>query len=449
MKVQTRLCILCSIIFGVIFAISSVLIYNSYRKYVELTTYSDLERIANICALFYLDKDELPSEDYNKIKTQYEDIFSSSQFSCQVYNIDGKMIYGKKQYVVPEEILTKIRENRIMSFASEIHFCFGIYMKDNSGDYMVVAMKKLSDVKERLKILSQVLVFAFMIGIISIVFLSKKIAEIAYKPFSKIISQVKNISTNNLEVKIELPDTKDELQNLIETFNMLLSKISETVIVQKNFVNYVSHEFKSPLSAILGNLEVFLIKDRAPGEYRQLAEKLILQIHQVEEILDTLIIVSDLRNDMEVKTLSRIDELIWEIVEKIRMHHPDAKIFVHVDVPPENIDLLSVVKARTPLLIALFNIVENAVKYSKGSPVNIHLYKKDNLLELLVKDQGIGIPPEQLKDISKPFYRASNSGIASGRGIGLSVALRVFAKNNIKYEIISEINKGTSVILKF
>ena len=106
-------------------------------------------------------------------------------------------------------------------------------------------------------------------------------------------------------------------------------------------------------------------------------------------------------------------------------------------------------KDRTQILMALYNLIENAVKYSSGKNVDIDLHKRNEKLHISITDQGIGIPEDQLTDISRPFYRAENTNKIQGSGLGLSIALRILEKNNIEYRIESKVDIGTKVSLIF
>lgn len=447
MKVKTRLSLFCSLIFGIIFTIISVLIYGLHYKNTEKTIFNNLEKIANISALFYLEEDELSNKEFDKVRKQFEDIVSDSYY--QVYNINNEIAYGIDLSEVPTDILDKIRQTGHLAFSTDDFLCYGIFYEDNQGDFVIIAKKEDDILYEQMSLLLWTLIPLFFIGVITIIFLSRWVANVAYRPFTDVILQVNNISTNNLNVQIKSPHTKDELQDLIDTFNDLLAKISETVIIQKNFVRYVSHEFRTPLTSMLGNIDLFSIKNRTPEEYHQLAEKLMQQIFQMEEILDTLIIVSDLKKDEKEASQTRIDELIWEIINKIENLHPSSKVLVNIDIDPEDEALMLVSIDRTQLLISLFNLIENAVKYSQKEIVEIHLYNDNSRLCLSITDKGIGIPKEQLANISRPFYRADNANQIQGSGIGLSLALRIFDKNNIQYQIKSELNVGTKIIIYF
>lgn len=447
MKVKNRLSLYCSLIFGVVFAIISILIYGLYYGNAEKAIFNNLEKTAYISALFYLEEDELSAKEFDQIRKQFEEVVSES--SCQVYDINNKIAYGSGGLNVPSDILDKIREGNFLSFSVDGFLCYGIFYEDNQGDFVVITKEDKLVLDNQMHLLFWVMIPLFLVGILIIVILSRWVANIAYRPFSEAIKEVNSISTTNLDVQIKSPQTGDELQDLIDTFNRLLSKISETVVIQRNFVRYVSHEFKTPLASMQGNLDLFSLKDRSPEEYKQLSEKLSQQIFQIEEILDTLIIVSDLRKDDVDIAKTRIDELIWEIISKVNNIHPSSKVLVNIEIAPEDEALMLVDVDRTQLLIALLNLTENAVKYSRKENVEILLYKQNNKLCLSVTDKGIGIPEDQLQYIREPFYRANNTDNIQGKGIGLSLALRIFDKNNIKYDIQSEVNKGTTITLYF
>lgn len=447
MKVQTRLSIYSSIVFGIIFVIISGLIYGAYYGSTKKSINSNLVKTSQIIALFYLEEDELNKEEFAQVRKQFENLVSNTYY--QIYNEKDSVSYGADFLMISPEILKDIREKKSLLFDSDEFFCYGIYYEDNQGDFVVVARQKKYEFTTGLQTLLWIIITAFVVGMSVLVFLSKWIASIAYRPFSMVINQVKNISTNNLNVRIKLPDTKDELQDLINTFNDLLAKISESFIIQKNFVSYVSHEFKTPLAAIQGNLEVFSMKDRSPLEFRELSRRLINEITQLQGILNTLLVISDLKKSSSAVTQVRVDELVWEIIEKISGSWSNPKITIDIEILPEDEHLLFVDIDYTQLLMSLYNIIENAVKYSRDKAAYIRVFKQCEKLCLSITDKGIGIPSDQLKNISKPFYRADNTNLIQGSGIGLSIALRILEKNKIEYTIDSVINKGTEIILIF
>lgn len=446
MKIQTRQSIYTSIAFGVAFVIVSILVYVLYADKAEKAVYKNLEKTANLVALFHLEEDELNSKEFEKIKVQFEEIVSETSY--QLYNESDNIVFGNRNEKVNPSLLQKIRQERYLGFTTPTDFCYSIFYEDNQGDFIIITREPQAFLDEQLTSLLWILVLVLTVGLVAVILLSRWLSRIAYKPITNIIGQVNGFSLDKPDEKIESPNTRDELQELTETFNSLLERISETFVIQKNFVNYVSHEFKTPLTSMQGNLEVFSLKDRNPKEYEELSQKMISQIRQLEEILNTLLIISNLRKNVDLNTQFRIDELIWEIIDELSVCYATPKINMVIDVPSSDEGLLILTKDRTQLLMALFNIIENAVKYSEKM-VDIRICKESGCLHLSIKDHGIGIPINELENISKPFYRADNSNHIQGRGIGLSIALRILENNGIKYKIDSKINVGTNVLIYF
>lgn len=449
MKIQTRQSIFSSVIFGIVFIIISFLVYYSYSHNLKSSLNKNLTKTANIIALFHLEEDELNAKEFQNVKKQFSQILSETTY--QVYNEDHTIVFGKKGSAVATEILQQTKQDRELFFETEHEIGYGIYYEDNQGNFIIITQESKQVLAEQLVPLIWILSISLCVGLFLIVILSRLLSKIAYKPIRNVIEQVHHIVPDNPENQIELPQTSDEIQELIETFNTLLKKVSETFIIQKKFVNYVSHEFKTPLASMLGHLEVFSIKDRTPAEYEQLSNKLIEQIHQLEDILNTLISISDLRKKSDIISTFRIDELIWEIVEKISIVYPQAKISVQNNILAKDENKLNVTLQRTQLFMALFNIIENATKYSQGKNVEIIFFQDDSILKLVIRDHGIGIPKEEISKLTQPLFRANNTILSQikGNGIGLSIAMKIFENNKIKYTIESTEDDATTVTILF
>jgi signal transduction histidine kinase len=444
-KVRTRLSLFCSIVFGIIFTAVAAVIYALYYDNTKSLIYSNLKEVADISALFHLEEDELNEAEFEKIRTQFLKIVPDAD--CQVYSADNRPVHGERSFSVPVSVLDRIRRSGKHSFSTGKYLCYGIRYEDNQGDFVIVAKERQTTLTDRTHALLSILALCFLTGMIAIVLLSRWVSHVACLPFGRTVRQVKNLSADNLQ--IPSPGTGDELQELTDTFNDLLARIAETAVIQQNFVRYVSHEFKTPLTALMGSLEVFSLKDRTPGEYRRLSEKLIGQVGQMEEMLNALLVISDLQKETPVAGKVRLDELLWEIIDKLKARYPQGDIRMRLNVQPGEENLLSVSADRTQLLMMLCNLVENAIKYSQGKPVEVMLFHENSHLCMSIADRGIGIMPEHLANISKPFYRADHTGRIEGAGIGLSIALRIMEKNNIGYRIKSTVNAGTNIVLEF
>ena len=194
---------------------------------------------------------------------------------------------------------------------------------------------------------------------------------------------------NSLDKPISSSNTNDEVQDLITTFNNLLGRLSDTFAIQKNFINYVSHEFKTPLASISGNLEVFAQKERSPEEYQKVTSEALENVYHIEEILNNLMMLSGLKTIHSENETFRIDETVWNINDKIFEVYDNQEIKINLEVRNEK--LLSVKGSEMQIQLALYNLIENAVKYSNKNPIRISLSESNNQLQITIQDFGKGM----------------------------------------------------------
>ena len=447
MKIKNRLTFLTSLTFGVVFIGAAVVIYIAFYQSFEKRIYNDLQKICLLSAIYYLEQDELPLKKHKQIKQQYDEHIKEVEVG--IYNSNNEIAYGKnlsKTSITPE-FLTNARKKSKHIFKSKENFYASIFYRDNQGDFVVIVKASDTDFKALVNQLMLIMGVVLIAGLIVIFFVSRLLSNLAYRPIDAIIEQVNEIEASSLDRIISNVDTDDELQKLIESYNNLLKRLADTFKTQKNFINYVSHEFKTPLASISGHLEVFAQKERSPEEYQNLTQKVIKNVYEVEQILNTLLIVSGLKTEAATKETFRVDEMIWSINDKIATLPQFKTTVLQIEFHVEDQKKLEVKGNESEISIAVYNIIENAVKYANEKPVTIHLEEKEENLQLTISDQGTGISTHDLKHIHETFYRGTNVGSVQGSGIGLSLASILFAKNNITFKITSEKEKGTQVTL--
>jgi two-component system, OmpR family, sensor histidine kinase ArlS len=451
MKIRNRLTLTSSLVFGIVYTIASVVVYIGFKTISEIVIFNQLEKTCNLTALFYLEEDELPQKEHEIIRARFQANILSE--NVRVFNALNEIEYGKQQVdeaITPDK-LDLVRNQKKSRFKYGSDYYFGIYYPDNQGNFVIFISDNYQYLQDQSNLLLLILVVALVAGLTAIVFFSRALSNIAYRPVVDAIKQVNAIEPESLSSGklIESAHTNDELQDLIDTLNNLLKRLSDTFLIQKNFINYVSHELKTPLAAISGNMEVFAQKSRSPEEHDQLVKDVVNNVYQIEGILNTLMFISGLKKDPKLDQQLRIDETIWNIVDKLAFTYPSSSISVNMHIKPGREEVLTIKGNALPIQLALYNIIENALKFSMGKPVDIVLAEKNNSLELVVQDYGKGIPRDELKYIDQPFFRGSNVQEIKGNGIGLSLAVRVFNQNNIVFNIESEVDKWTKIILRF
>ncbi len=449
MKISNRLTLISSLTFGVVFVTAALIIYIAFYQSSEKRIFNDLQRICLLSAIYYLEKDELPIDQHKQIKEQYNENIQDVEVG--VYNKENSVAYGDDLSTnsITPQILNKVRKNRKVMFKSKDHFYFGIFYQDNQGEFVVFVKATDRDFKAQTHELMIIMMIVLLAGLLVIYILSLFLSKIAYKPINTVIKQVNEIEASSLDETIVNVNTHDEIQKLIETYNNLLQRLSNTFKTQKNFINYISHEFKTPLASISGHLEVFAQKERSPEEYHEMTVKVLNNVYEIEHILNTLMILSGLKAEAVGKETFRVDEMVWDINDKISgvKEFTNAKLRITFNVEDEK--LLAVKGNESEISMAAYNIIENAVKYSENEPVEITLLNCNNQLQITIKDSGRGINATDLDHIRETFYRGSNVGNIQGSGIGLSLASILFAKNNVSFKINSKEHEGTEAVITF
>lgn len=450
MKIQHKLTLNSSLVFGLVFTISSVLIYLTFIRSAERIFFEELSRTASLTAMFYLEEDELSTRDYSKIEKKF--LTASANQEIRLYDKTGKIHYGEADpdSNITDKILKTVRANGKYSFKVGNAFYYAIYYRDNQGSFSIIIKANNPTLEAQETELIRILLTALLIGMIVIVVLSYSLSKEAYRPVRQIIEQVKNMDMTSGKHTLSYAGTKDELEDLFKEFNSMMEKTYQNIQIQKNFINHASHELKSPLASIVGNLEVLLQKDREILEYKHANQNVLKDAERLEKILQNLLVLTGLDQQNHEKTSEeRLDEILWEVLDQLAGEYKTTRINVLWNLPENNTALLLYKCVPTQIYIALYNLIENAAKFSNLEPVEIVLTDTAGRLSIEIQDKGTGISEEDLAHISEPFYRGQNAFKTKGNGLGMAIATKIFDNHGIKISISSVVGEGTCIRLFF
>ncbi len=449
MKIRHKLTFVSSALFGVVFIIAAVVIYWSFDKSSKHIFYGELARTAKIAGMFYLEEDELTKAQYQPIADAFYNLSPDQKIS--IYDEEDSTAFdteeNKSKTIIPR--LDEIRQRGILNFKRGQDYYHGLFYEDNQGDFVVLVKAQNPLIQSQLQNLSLILLLSFFLGMTLLIMLTSWLSKLAYSPIRNTIKQVNALDLNQKPLKLTYTPTKDELEELFQAFNVLLKEIEQTYEQQKNFVDYASHELKTPLASIINYSELSLQRERNVEEYKETAKVVLQESERLQGILKNLLTFSSLNRVVHQKNKVRIDELIWDVIEQLSKKYTTERFQVNLNIQPEDFKILGFKGNETLLAIALFNLIENAAKFSEEKPVEINFKKEENHLKIEIIDQGVGISSADLKNIAQPFYRSSKVSNLEGSGLGVSIALRVLELHEIDFHIKSEENKGTKVELRF
>jgi signal transduction histidine kinase len=324
-----------------------------------------------------------------------------------------------------------------------------LFFKGKLKGYVIIAMS----VEQPAMVLDNlllVLLLAYPVVLLVLSFMTRIVAGQTMKPALHIITTTQNITDNNFNDRISLPEKKDELYVLSLAINGLLDRIENAIAREKQFTSDASHELRTPLAVIKGTLEVLVRKPRTAEEYNEKIQYCIEEVNRLNHMVDQLLLMARFEDQKLAANLQVVvlDEVILQSLERYSPKIEARNITVTFDFT-EHFEIISDA-GMTALIIE--NILSNAIKYSNdGGNITIELFMNNGKVSCLIKDNGIGIAAQDLDKIYRQFYRseALEHSDVKGTGLGLSIVKRLCDILNIDLDIESYKNKGTKVSLIF
>lgn len=364
--------------------------------------------------------------------------FDSVKAKSILETLPLELVYidSNQKWASNEKLLNNTDSWKFNTIDNKCKFRYGrIYLtlKKDNGTYLF-----RTDIKKSFKDFKWFALWKFftilMIVFILLYFSIRKILA----PIKSLILGVQKVSDGDYNYKIPVSSC-DELSELAESFNSMTRKVNGVVKSKEQLLLDVSHELRSPLTRAKVALEFIDDKETKDSIVSDLSE------------MDTMI-GEILESERLSNVHGKLNKEVWnikEIITDISALYNKEKVLVSVDV----LENLEVIVDRKRVLTVLKNIIENSLKYSDAeiTPVEISIKDNDRSLEINIKDYGIGIPKEDISFVFEPFYRIdkSRSKKTGGYGLGMSLCKKIMEAHNGSIKIISEINKGTTIVLKF
>lgn len=259
-------------------------------------------------------------------------------------------------------------------------------------------------------------------------------------------SKIKSITSKNLNEKVTDIDGEDEIGEMANSFNQLLTRLDEAFKRERQFIGDVAHELKTPLSGQRASLELTLTKDRSEEEYKKAIEEALIDSNRISGTLNNILDLawSQADDGQKDETSVNLSETVTEIKEIATKLAFDKNITIDGTVE----DGVTISGRSDKLFRAFLNIVDNAVKFTpKNGTITIDLSEKNGFAVFQVRDNGSGISEQDLPHIFERFYRGSKADKTFGSGLGLAIVQAVIKAHQGTIDIKSKVGKGTTVVI--
>jgi len=297
---------------------------------------------------------------------------------------------------------------------------------------------KLKEIKDILIILEPILFILLM-------FMVSKVTDKILQSINNITKTANQIYVRDFSSEIPPPKYDNEITDLVDAFNKMIKRLKSGVAHLEQFNSDVSHELKTPLTVIKGEIEIALNKNRDTQYYEKTLNTISSETEQIQLIVDNLLLLTKYNKENIKNTFQEVnlDSLLLTVIEKFNIQLKSKNIKLNIkEFEPATLEV------NQTLISTIFtNLVDNAIKYSlDDTKMEISLFQKENV-HFIIKDEGIGIKEEDLERVQDRFYRVdeSRNKKIKGFGLGLSIVKNSIALHNGSIKIESKVNEGTRI----
>jgi signal transduction histidine kinase len=226
----------------------------------------------------------------------------------------------------------------------------------------------------------------------------------------------------------------------------MLERLEHGFLSQRQFIENLAHELKTPLAVMKGELEVTIKKMRSTQEYESTLRSSLEEVNRIIKILEDLLVLARLDRSVVILDMKPIDLgfLAESAIKDIKILAEQKNIYINFSTQGE-----IVVNGDENKIKHLFlNILDNALKYTlPGGKVSVEIGQEDNEAKITFADEGIGIAGNDLPHIFNRFFRGDKARSNSSFGLGLSIAKSIVEVHKGRIEVESELNKGSTFII--
>lgn len=466
LKIRNKIIIMnIAILIPVLIIVYSITLDTMYKNMVQ-SSINFLKQESYNSQLYIMNyienEDILDVETVIKNMSPFIATYVSNNVKCrsQIYGIEGTLLgdsIDEINFHGGEDVVGALSGNKTYMIKkidniSYILFSSPIYQNNRT----IAAVRYIFPLTNEILIVRNTFLVMIFVGIIAIIIaliLSYLFSDGIVKPLMNLKTAASKVAGGNFTKVIEI-ESNDEVEELADTFNKMSESLSKYIgrlkdekEKQKRFLDNATHEFKTPLTAIIGYSDLLnRVKDKEDIE--RCTYYIDKEANRLLNLVEELLKLSKLgKQEFHIKRVpTDLKQLVEECLTILKLRLDKYCIDIHENIFDQE---LFIDQSKTEQVV--LNVIDNAIKHSECSDIYIEFNRKKDTFELIIKDNGKGINKDNLKNIFEPFCTIGKvSAIKSeGTGLGLSICKEIMKKQNGTINIRSTEEVGTEVILNF
>lgn len=454
MKLWVKITLVCTAVLTLIVSVCCTLLFIYSRdRILAVTTESTVTQQENLASSFTQMVSYYGSEDTGPVAMRSLVLYCFQRFASDtaVLQDDDETLYSNVGFN-PAALFPSLENGQQQTYIGVIHGRNVLIAASQepllSQNYTVFIIRDITEIYRSLSLMLRNFIFIGTIGIAIGTLLVVLFVRYFTKPLKSLELSSRRIAQGEYAERVLIP-TKDEIAELAQDFNKMAQavqtnyqELKEMTERQQLFIGSLTHEFKTPLTSLIGHSETLLCTDMP----KDVIDNSLLHIHEqcrwLERLTQKMLKLIDLQETVDLKEASvpnLLEALQDYMGESLRKRGLSLNVKCTVETLRMDSDLM---------LSLLINLVDNAAKASsEGQAIEIKAY--ENCLEVV--DCGIGIPQEELQRITEPFYRVdkSRSKKMGGSGLGLALVKRISDVHGASLLFYSVLGQGTRVKILF
>ncbi|MEZ4711844.1 MAG: ATP-binding protein [Caldilineaceae bacterium] len=454
----------------------SLFVYASMSR--SLTTVVD-DTLRSVAAQIIADghRGELVSIEDVAQDPEYEQLRERG-FSMQAWDLNGQLVQAYGPYggfpTPPADFYAPFQSGKFMTIEdAETHEPVRVYnvqiIERNQVLGVLQVAQNLNNIQSTLNLLLITLLIGGPLVAAAAGAGGYFLAGRALAPITQITETARQVSTQSLSARLNLPASEDEVGRLAATFDSMLSRLDDGFRREQQFTADASHELRTPLSAMQTIIDGTLARRRAPDEYEQALTDLSYETKHMRTLTEGLLHLAradatehsrpvsngeyGIQSQAESgaaapfprpATFEEIDLalLLQDVVDSMRPLADEKGLRIVYGLPPERLLLAG---DGDDLIRLFINLLDNAIKYTNQGSITVNARASSKeLLIVTIRDMGIGIAPEHLPHIFDRFYRVDGARSKTGSGLGLAIAQSIAEAHGGAISVESEQGKFTT-----
>jgi signal transduction histidine kinase len=354
--------------------------------------------------------------------------------------VTGRDYYVVNNQIVPAEDLSRAQRAYERQIREAQNLQTQQIVKSAQGQVQLVSQRSLAEVDDTINSITDALLIGFPALVLLVGLLAWYLAGRALRPVEAIRSEAASITGTTIHRRVPVPESGDEVSRLAVTMNEMLDRLEDAATRQRRFVSDASHELRSPVASIRTQLEVALRRpDR--DDWAVIAQRVLAEDERLEQAVADLVELARLDEADATTDFVEVDvdEIVFEECARERA----------VPVDTTRVSGGRVLGRRDALARVVRNLIDNAARHAESNVV-VSLNDADGTVELVVADDGPGIPPEDRERVFERFTRLDEGRArdAGGMGLGLAVVKSTVERHRGTVEIDDNPPHGARFVIR-